>query len=223
MNDLASIRDEVLRTARVEEYLMSCGAQRGRGGRWHSPFREDRNPSITVKGNRATDWGTGERFTVVDLVMRRDGCDYVKALRTIAAENAITWPDLSPKERQELREKGKVAQRIAADAADWVHGLRIVCDQRKARLMALAEAAWSEGSDALGDKLAGIVERIPRWALSPESADPVLIVKAYRESAIGSPAVTRRMLAYGRSNRENAEAVGTAIVALVEAVELGAK
>jgi hypothetical protein len=217
LSNLDSIRQQVLERVSVRDCAIQCGFRptRGPSGKLHSGFREDKNPSCSIKGDYITDWGTGTRWNVIDLTMQSTGCNYIQALRQLAEEVGIPWPTATQRDIQEARDRRPMVARIAADAADWIHGLRLAMDKRKRALVRAAKMAWYEGSEESGDALMELVGRIPRAALNPEGADSALIVRAYRASAMQSPAATRRVMASGRADRENAERVTELIVALL--------
>ena len=60
------------------------------GDRWVSrvPWRDDRKPSLCLWFNTGwwQDHGTGDKGGPIDLVMRLDGCDKMKALETLEGE-----------------------------------------------------------------------------------------------------------------------------------------
>jgi hypothetical protein len=73
----------------IKDYLaaMDCHPARDRGyyGMYHSPFREDRNPSLKVDYNKNLwyDFGTGEGGSILDLVMRMEQCTLREAVRKL--------------------------------------------------------------------------------------------------------------------------------------------
>ena len=73
----------------IREYLAGRGIQtakdRGYYGLYHSPLREDRNPSMKVDydKNLWIDYGAGEGGTLIDLVMRLEQCDAGAAMRLL--------------------------------------------------------------------------------------------------------------------------------------------
>lgn len=73
----------------IRKYLAGRGIHpakdRGYYGLYHSPLREDRNPSMKVDydKNLWIDYGTGEGGTLIDLVMRMERCDAGTAMRLL--------------------------------------------------------------------------------------------------------------------------------------------
>lgn len=73
----------------IKKYLAGRGIHpvkdRGYYGLYHSPLREDRNPSMKVDydKNLWIDYGAGEGGTLIDLVMRLERCDAGEAMRLL--------------------------------------------------------------------------------------------------------------------------------------------
>lgn len=73
----------------IRKYLAGRGIHpakdRGYYGLYHSPLREDRNPSMKVDydKNLWIDYGAGEGGTLIDLVMRMERCDAGTAMRLL--------------------------------------------------------------------------------------------------------------------------------------------
>ena len=73
----------------IRKYLAGRGIHpakdRGYYGLYHSPLREDRNPSMKVDydKNLWIDYGAGEGGTLIDLVMRMEWCDAGTAMRLL--------------------------------------------------------------------------------------------------------------------------------------------
>lgn len=65
----------------IKDYLNSLGIQpvteKGSYGMYRSPLREDNTPSFKVdyNANLWCDYGTGEGGTLIDLVMKQNGCN----------------------------------------------------------------------------------------------------------------------------------------------------
>ena len=73
----------------IRDYLAGLGIRpakdRGYYGLYHSPMREDRNPSMKVdyEKNLWIDYGAGDGGTLIDLVMRLERCDAGQAMRLL--------------------------------------------------------------------------------------------------------------------------------------------
>lgn len=73
----------------IKKYLAGRGIHpakdRAYYGLYHSPLREDRNPSMKVDydKNLWIDYGAGEGGTLIDLVMRLERCDAGEAMRRL--------------------------------------------------------------------------------------------------------------------------------------------
>ena len=83
----------LLKAHSEEEYFSFYGVS-PRKGLFCSPLRGDRNPTCSFYRNRAgvlkfKDFGTGDNFDFVHLVMYRFGCDYNEALKIIAIDFGI--------------------------------------------------------------------------------------------------------------------------------------
>jgi len=73
----------------IRDYLAGMGVHpakdRGYYGLYHSPLREDRNPSMKVDygKNLWIDYGANDGGTLIDLVMRLERCDAGQAMRLL--------------------------------------------------------------------------------------------------------------------------------------------
>lgn len=73
----------------IRDYLAGLdihpAKDRGYYGIYHSPFREDRNPSMKVDydKNLWIDYGAGDGGTLIDLVMQMERCDAGQAMRVL--------------------------------------------------------------------------------------------------------------------------------------------
>jgi hypothetical protein len=57
-------------------------------GKFYSPFREDRNPSCEVRGQRIKDWSTGESFDAIDVFALKNGISNAEAIRRLGQEQS---------------------------------------------------------------------------------------------------------------------------------------
>ena len=77
----------------IRAYLADMGIKPGTEkphyGMYHSPLREDTNPSFKVdyRENLWYDFGTGEGGSIIDLVMKLHKCDNHEAMRLLEKGN----------------------------------------------------------------------------------------------------------------------------------------
>lgn len=80
----------------IADYLHACGiepAKRYNGyALYHAPYREDPNASLKVdfRQNLWHDYGTNQGGSIIDLVMRMQGCSAYEAMAHLAEEKATT-------------------------------------------------------------------------------------------------------------------------------------
>ncbi|WP_028896754.1 toprim domain-containing protein [Prevotella sp. HUN102] len=80
----------------IADYLHACGiepAKRYNGyALYHAPYREDPNASLKVdfRQNLWHDYGTSQGGSIIDLVMRMQGCSAYEAMAHLAEEKATT-------------------------------------------------------------------------------------------------------------------------------------
>lgn len=96
----------------IRDYLAGMGIRpakdRGYYGLYHSPFREDSNPSMKVdyEKNLWIDYGAGNGGTLIDLVMRLERCDAGQAMRLLeqkipdAPSFSFQGNNIAPQERE---------------------------------------------------------------------------------------------------------------------------
>lgn len=96
----------------IRDYLAGMGIRpakdRGYYGLYHSPFREDSNPSMKVdyEKNLWIDYGAGNGGTLIDLVMRLERCDAGQAMRLLeqkipdAPSFSFQGKNIAPQERE---------------------------------------------------------------------------------------------------------------------------
>ena len=90
----------------IKDYLNSLGIQpvteKGSYGMYRSPLREDNTPSFKVdyNANLWCDYGTGEGGTLIDLVMKQNGCNATLPLFPFTGK---TCPKGTRKGRQPAR------------------------------------------------------------------------------------------------------------------------
>ena len=81
----------------IKDYLNSLGIQpvteKGSYGMYRSPLREDNTPSFKVdyNANLWCDYGTGEGGTLIDLVMKQNGCNAYGAICRLEQENTASF------------------------------------------------------------------------------------------------------------------------------------
>ncbi|RNC63471.1 toprim domain-containing protein [Proteiniphilum sp. X52] len=87
---------EHIKAIPIADYLHACGiepAKRYNGyALYHAPYREDPNASLKVdfRQNLWHDYGTSQGGSIIDLVMRMQGCSAYKAMAHLAERKAIT-------------------------------------------------------------------------------------------------------------------------------------
>mgnify|MGYP001514445791 FL=1 len=80
----------------IGDYLHACGiepAKRYNGyALYHAPYREDPNASLKVdfRQNLWHDYGTSQGGSIIDLVMRMQGCSAYEAMAHLAEGKATT-------------------------------------------------------------------------------------------------------------------------------------
>lgn len=81
----------------IKDYLNSLGIQpvteKGNYGMYRSPLREDNTPSFKVdyNANLWCDYGTGEGGTLIDLVMKQNGCNAYGAICRLEQGNTASF------------------------------------------------------------------------------------------------------------------------------------
>lgn len=82
----------------IKDYLNSLGIQpvteKGSYGMYRSPLREDNTPSFKVdyNANLWCDYGTGEGGTLIDLVMKQNGCNAYGAICRLEQGDTTSFP-----------------------------------------------------------------------------------------------------------------------------------
>lgn len=85
----------------IGDYLHACGiepAKRYNGyALYHAPYREDHNASLKVdfRQNLWHDYGTNQGGSIIDLVMRMQGCSAYKAMAHLAERKATPFTSFS--------------------------------------------------------------------------------------------------------------------------------
>ena len=81
----------------IKDYLNSLGIQpvteKGSYGMYRSPLREDNTPSFKVdyNANLWCDYGTGEGGTLIDLVMKQNGCNAYGAICRLEQDDTASF------------------------------------------------------------------------------------------------------------------------------------
>lgn len=84
-------------TISIKDYLNSLGIQpvteKENYGMYRSPLREDNTPSFKVdyNANLWCDYGIGEGGTLIDLVMKQNGCNAYGAICRLEQENTASF------------------------------------------------------------------------------------------------------------------------------------
>lgn len=95
----------------IADYLHTCGiepAKRYNGyALYHAPYREDTNASLKVdfRQNLWHDYGTGQGGSIIDLVMRMQGCSAYEAMAHLAEGKAITLAPFSFHREAHIRQR----------------------------------------------------------------------------------------------------------------------
>ena len=90
---------EKIRNKSIVEYLAVLGIkparESGRSFVYYSPWRDEIEPSLHVfkKDNKFKDFGSGERGTVIDLVMRLRSTDFKGALQILSNGEIFSLPE----------------------------------------------------------------------------------------------------------------------------------
>lgn len=84
---------EEIKTISIRAYLKSLGIlpqrEYSHSGVYFSPFRSEKTPSFKVDYNRNLwiDYGTGEGGSIIDLIMKINGCDFYTAVKHLRSGN----------------------------------------------------------------------------------------------------------------------------------------
>ncbi|HWE52894.1 MAG TPA: hypothetical protein VG273_24085 [Bryobacteraceae bacterium] len=214
MRDLSQIRAQVCERANIETLAVQAGFRRARGrGQYHCIHGADLHPSARIYQGRMVCHACGGRWSPIDLAMLVHGCDYVSALRLLAADTGVPWPSLTPAQSIHLRAQ---APALAQDIADWAYAMRIKMEKQKTDLVRLLHRAYQRYDATRADAIEQAIADIPRWALVP-NGDPRTIVQAYQQSLASDPVGTARLRDCGRADRQHAELVTDLVVQLLEA------
>jgi hypothetical protein len=195
-------------------------AARGRPGWFHCVHGKDRTPSAHVyKGSgRIVCFGCNGRWSAIDLRMLAAGCDYIEALKGLAAETGAPWPALTAAERERIEIRNNRHAENAQPAADWALGVLAWAEQRKADLVAAMEWALENEADQLADHIGEMITAL-RPALDLAESDPVIIARAYLLATHDCPAAVERFRRAGQSDRKHADRVTSAVVDLLAAAQ----
>jgi hypothetical protein len=188
------------------------------------PGHRDKTPSfsITVALNLGTCWGCEFRGDNFDLVGAMEGISgfHRKACRL---EEITGIPQLvdarTPFEKDLERRANALAAAFSQDVADWSHGVQMFAESHKRRLGKAMDWASTNGAEDLSQSLGRAIERVPRSALTPGTADPRLIANAYRNALSTARQAADRVRQAGRDDRQDAERVTWAIVDLIAAAQ----
>ncbi len=134
INDLGRIRDLACEraVALIPDLAVQAGFRRikGRHNQLGCIHGEDRNPSAHIYSWGIKCFSCGDHWTPIDLVMVRDGCTFMAALRTLADETFIPWPESSAEERAKFRAAQAAAPDLARQMGDWARGLYLWAERR---------------------------------------------------------------------------------------------
>jgi len=112
--DLTAVRDEILRRADIVAHAQAAGFRR-RGRSWFCVFHKDHVPSVSIKNRHVHCFACNRTWDAIDLVRKMHGLDYVSALKVLAAELFIPWPDenFTPEQRAVYAGRRREAERSA--------------------------------------------------------------------------------------------------------------
>ena len=216
---LAAVRDEVCH--RIQSILPNLAARAGfrrvpgRPKELRCIHGEDRNPSARIHKGRVKCFSCGGSWSAIDLLMIANGCDFIHALKIGAAETSVHWPELSAEERAKLAWAKPEAAKLAQEISDWTCGLNLFAEKYKADLVESIDWAAENYAEDLCAALEGLLEAIPRAALTPDDADPALLASAYQRSLKECPEAAARVRERGRRNREHAELIGAEVKRMI--------
>jgi hypothetical protein len=219
--DLGSIRAEVCERADLNSLALQAGFRRAARQRnaFHCIHGEDRNPSARSYRGRIKCDSCGGSWSPIDLVMLARGCNYVAALRMLAADTGVPWPNLTAGERDQLRRANAAAPQLAREIADWAHGLRLWAEQRKSDLVGAIQFALENDAIDLARHLDRQLAAL-RPALTIATTNPNHVARAFVELRRSNPGSVERFIAIGRTDREDAELCTAAAVRLIAARQL---
>ncbi|MCU1327484.1 MAG: dnaG [Bryobacterales bacterium] len=181
------------------------------------PFHHEKTASFSVSTDRQRFhcFGCEADGDVFDFVQRIEGLSgFTDAVRRVA-ELAGIPPEsgtVTPEDRDRWNRARAAAPDLAAEIADWAHGLRLLAEARKRQLVDVLQWAWQEGADTLAESIGERISRLPITALLPEQASPRLVAGAYVRTCRTHPEAARRVMEYGRADRMEAERITSLIV-----------
>jgi hypothetical protein len=209
--DIGAIRDEACARAKtiLPELAVQAGFRFARGQRktLHCIHAGgDRSPSARLYEGHIHCFACGGHWSPLDLVMLRDGSTFITALKALAEETFVPWPDISEAERERRRVARELAPQIAVRIEDWANGLRLWAESRKADLMECLQWSWETGQTELARHCEKELSRLS-MALSINSVNPKTITATFAHLQRTSPERVKRFEEMGRGDREHAEQV----------------
>lgn len=211
---LDSIRDQVISRTPIREWAIRAGFRSG-GRMLKCRDHDDASPSVSIRGHRLHCFSCNRWWDAIDLAMDLWGCTFVEALKRLAAEHGIPWQSLSPAERERYRRAAAAAPELAQDIADWVQGVTIWAEERKAELVQRLDWAAENDCPEMAEHFGRQIELL-RPALSIRADGPRVMANAYTAMKKSAPARLERFRQLGRKDREFSEALTGVVVSIIE-------
>jgi len=142
---MARIQDEQIEAARnvsIADVWLHLGLPQVRAGTaFHSPFREDRNPSCQLGGEKNIffDHATGESMDTIALTRKVRGCDFVEAVAFVLGR---TPEDLAGKNGSRDPSRSRTGP-SASPAPDAIEELARVRRSEERRVGKECRSRWS--------------------------------------------------------------------------------
>jgi len=127
-------------------------------GKGLCPFHADRNPSLSIKGERFRCFACGEHGDVIDFVKKYHHLDTSGAIKMLATKAGIKPGTITPSERVAMqRERSKRESRAALVARykAWIHEHELET-ALSLRILRKVKADWTDFSLCGLEKLAAV-------------------------------------------------------------------
>ncbi len=203
------IKQAVLNAARIEDHAERAGFRRGRYGRWHSAFREDKNPSCSIRNGYITDWARNERWNAIDLEMLATGQPFIQALRALASEYGLRMAS-EASNPSAARQRALGWRKSKERAFHW-----------RAGFMDLAEDILTEEKGRLFDPLSGpanesLILSLDRAArIIREAQSTRFLLSAFEIFSEAMPSLTLALVDHGDSLRFERQSALAAFIELL--------
>jgi len=133
-----------------------------KNGKGLCPFHADRNPSLSIKGERWRCWSCGEGGDIIDWIKKFHGIDTSTAIKILADRAGIKPGTMTPSERAAMQSERSKRERRAAlkeRYKQWIFEYEketALC----LRTLRRVKARWSDFSRAGLERLAAIQTEI---------------------------------------------------------------